>query len=251
MAESPAPLNLPDVQEVEFERNFIKMAVCELRFPTLLEFETKPPVRLQKDLRRDYPHYEPAQSVSVGPGVVDRETRYLFKSRKKEWTVAFRASAIALETTRYTNFEEFAQRLGNLIAKSRSLLDTDFFTRVGLRYIDEIPIEDGELAGWVRDDLVAPLIQGVYGTVEHFLQEVRGFMAIGRYTFRHGTVGSAQEKPKVYSLDFDFYEENVPFDSVLSRVSEFNQQSFRFFHWAIGPKALSRLGKATAKPGRT
>jgi uncharacterized protein (TIGR04255 family) len=244
-------LNLPDVQEVEFERNFIKMAVCELRFPTLLEFETKPPVRLQKDLRRDYPHYEPAQSVSVGPGVVDRETRYLFKSRKKEWTVAFRASAIALETTRYTNFEEFAQRLGNLIAKSRSLLDTDFFTRVGLRYIDEIPIEDGELAGWVRDDLVAPLIQGVYGTVEHFLQEVRGFMAIGRYTFRHGTVGSAQEKPKVYSLDFDFYEENVPFDSVLSRVSEFNQQSFRFFHWAIGPKALSRLGKATAKPGRT
>ena len=62
--------------------------------------------------------------------------------------------------------------------------------------------------------------------------------------------GSAQEKPKAYSLDFDFYEENVPFDSVLSMVSQFNQQSYRFFRWAIGPKALSRLGKATAKPGR-
>jgi uncharacterized protein (TIGR04255 family) len=250
LADSPTPLNLPEVQEVEFERNFIKTAVCELRFPTLLEFETKPPVQLQKELRKEYPYYEPGQSVGVGPGVVDRETRYLFKSRKKDWTVAFKASAIALETTRYTNFAEFSQRLGDLFTKSRTLLDTDFFTRVGLRYIDEIPIEDGELAGWVRDDLVPPLSQGVYGTVEQLLQEVRGFTAIGRYTFRHGMVGSTQEKLKVYSLDFDFYEENVPFDSVLSMVFQFNQQSYRFFRWAIGPKALSHLGKATAKPER-
>jgi hypothetical protein len=96
----------------------------------------------------------------------------------------------------------------------------------------------------------APLTQGVYGTAEQLLQEVRGFTAIGRYTFRHGMVGSAQEKPKVYSLDFDFYEENVPLDSMLSLVSQFNQQSYRFFRWAIGPKALNRLGNATAKPGR-
>lgn len=251
LAESLTSLNLPDVQEVEFERNFIKAAVCELRFPTLLEFETKPPVQLQKALRKDYPYYEPAQSVSVGPGVVNRETSYLFKARKKDWTVSFKASAIALETSRYSNFEEFSERLENLFATSRSLLDTDFFTRVGLRYIDEIPIEDGELAGWVRDELVAPLTQGVYGTVEHFLQEVRGFTAIGRYTFRHGMVGSAPEERKVYNLDLDFYDENVPFDSVLSMVSQFNQQSFRFFSWAIGPKARNRLGKAIAKPGRT
>ena len=72
-------------------------------------------------------------------------------------------------------------------------------------------------------------------------------MAIGRFTFRHGMVGSAQAKNKVYSLDFDLYEENVPFDSVLSMVSQFNQHSFRFFSWAIGPKARTRLGKATAK----
>ena len=73
---------------------------------------------------------------------------------------------------------------------------------------------------------------------------------MGRYTFRHGMEGLAQEEPKVYSVDFDFYEENVPFDSVLSMVSEFNQQNYRFFRWTIGHKALSLLGKPTAKPGR-
>ena len=52
-------------------------------------------MQLQKELRKDYPYYEPAQAVSVGAAVVDREARYLFRSRKKDWTVSFRASAIA------------------------------------------------------------------------------------------------------------------------------------------------------------
>ena len=241
-------LNLPEVPIVEFERNFIKAAVCELRFPTLLEFETKPPVQLQRELRKEYPYYEPEQSVSVIPGSVGHETRYLFKSRKKDWTISFRASAIGLETRHYTNFEEFFERLQSLLLKSQRLLDTDFFTRVGLRYIDEIPIEDQTIAGWITDLLVAPLAQNIYGSPEHFLQEVRGFTEIGGYTFKHGLKNSDQEKHQVYYLDFDFYEENVSFESVPSMVTQFNLLSFRFFRWVIGPKALNLLGKATDKP---
>jgi uncharacterized protein (TIGR04255 family) len=251
LAESLTTLTLPAVEEVVFERNFIKTAVCELRFPTLLEFETRPPVRLQKDLRKDYPLYEPQQSVSVGPGAVGHQARYLFKSRKQEWTVSFGVSAIALETSRYTSFEEFLGRLETLLTKSQPLLDSDFFTRVGLRYVNEIPIEDGVLSGWLRDDLVPPLTQGVYGTVERFLQEVRGFTDIGQYTFRHGIADTTRDQPKVYTLDFDFYEENVQSDTVLMLVSQFNQLNFRFFRWAIGPKALKFLGEATARHPRT
>jgi uncharacterized protein (TIGR04255 family) len=233
---------------VVFERNFIKTAVCELRFPTLLEFETQPPVQLQKGLRKDYPYYEPGEMVDVGPGAVNRETRYLFKSRKKDWTVSFKSSAIALETTRYTNFEEFLTRFQRLLTKSQPLLDTDFFTRIGLRYVNAISIEDDELSGWIRNDLVSSLIEGVYGSVEQFVQEVRGFTDIGRYTFKHGILSTRQTQPKVYNLDFDFYEENVHVDQVLPLIEQFNQLNFCFFRWAIGPKALERLGKETPRP---
>ena len=51
-------LTLPNVDRTRFEKNFIKTAVCELRFPALLEFETKPPVQLQKELRKDFPNYQ-------------------------------------------------------------------------------------------------------------------------------------------------------------------------------------------------
>ncbi len=248
MVESPTTLTLPDIEAVVFERNFIQTAVCELRFPTLLEFETQPPTQLQKALRKDYPYYEPRQAVNVRPETVNREARYLFKSRKKDWTISFKSYAIALETNRYTSFEEFLTRFRHLLTKSQPLLDTDFFTRVGLRYVDAIPVENDNLSGWVRDDLVPPLIKGVYGTVEQFAQEVRGFTDVGRYTFKHGTLAKTQDEPKVYHLDFDFYEENVQFDGVLPLIEQFNQLSFRFFQWAIGPKALERLGKVTVKP---
>jgi uncharacterized protein (TIGR04255 family) len=244
---TPAPLNLPQVEPVEYEKNFITTAVCELRFPALLEFETKSPSQLQKELRKEFPNYERRQSVSLGGGDPVKEVKHLFKSKKGDWIVSFRTWAIAIETSRYTSFEEFQGRLTNLLDISRPLLDTDFFTRIGLRYINEIPLEDGNPRGLIREDLVAPLVQGVYGDVTQFSQEIRGFLKTGGYTLRHG-LSDIEKGPRTYTLDFDFYEENVQYESVLPLVSDFNKQSFSFFSWAIGPKTLESLGKDIRKP---
>ena len=165
-------LTLPEVERAHFEKNFIKTAVCELRFPALLEFETKPPIQLQKELRREFPHYERQQSVSLGD-VQDKEARYLFRSRKGEWLVSFKASAISIETSRYTHFAEFFAQIQTVVTKSKPLLDTDFFTRVGLRYINELTIDDGKLEGWINDVLIGPLVEGVYGTVDRFVTSRR------------------------------------------------------------------------------
>jgi hypothetical protein len=51
-------LRLPEVERAQFKKNFINTAVCELRFPTILEYETKQPVELQRALRKEYPEYE-------------------------------------------------------------------------------------------------------------------------------------------------------------------------------------------------
>lgn len=79
LAESTSILTLPEVGRAHFENNFIKTAVCELRFPALLEFETKPPVQLQKELRKDFPHYERLQSVNLSD-LQEKEVKHLLKS---------------------------------------------------------------------------------------------------------------------------------------------------------------------------
>jgi uncharacterized protein (TIGR04255 family) len=155
--------------------------------------------------------------------------------------VLFKPWALALETTSYKRYSEFAERLDRLLKKTEKLLDSDFFTRVGLRFIDKIPIEDGEVAGWVRQELIAPLSEGVYGQVEKCQQEVRGFTSKARYTFRHGI----SEPGGPYVLDFDFYDENIEVEATLPLLEQFDREGFRFFSWAIGEKTREKLGKAT------
>jgi len=148
---------------------------------------------------------------------------------------SFRSSAIAIETSRYTHFEDFQQQVQLVLDKSKPLLDTDFFTRVGLRYINEVQIEDRKLDGWIREELIEPLVNGVYGTVDRFAQEVRGVTKNGKYSFRHGILGIEAHRRDLYTIDFDFYNENVEVNAVLPLISEFNKESFRFFsvgHWS-------------------
>jgi uncharacterized protein (TIGR04255 family) len=242
---TPLTLNLPDVGLVEYEKNFITQAVCELRFPALLEYETATPVQLQKQLRKDFPVYERQEGVSIGLEIAKRETKHVFKSRKGDLVVSFKPSAIALETARYKNFPDFRMQLEVLLERSKDLLDTDFFTRVGLRYINEIPIGEGNLGDWIRPELVAPLIAGTYGKISRFFQEVRGSTTTGQYSFRHGFPRVEKAEGMLYTLDFDFFDENVPFDSVLSKVTDFNRESFRFFCWTIAPKTRQLMGRET------
>jgi uncharacterized protein (TIGR04255 family) len=235
-------LNLPEVARAQFKKNFIKTAICELRFPALLEFESKPPTQLQKELRKEFPHYERQQAVNIGD-VNEKEIKHVLKSKKGEWLIAIRSYSIAVQTDRYTHFAEFSDMVKYTVNKALPFLDTDFFTRVGLRYVNEVCIEDGELLGWINDDLIAPIVHGVYGTVSRYIQEVRGATKSGQFTFRHGIAGLEEGKENIYLVDFDFYNANVQADDVIPMISNFNKEAFRFFQWAMGAKAQERLGK--------
>jgi uncharacterized protein (TIGR04255 family) len=254
MSNTEAVLRLPPAVRVQYERNYIRTAVCELKFPTLLEYEEKKPIKLATLLRKAYPHYEAERGVNIARGIVEKDiVRHVFLSKKRDWLVSFTSSALSLESKKYIRFEDLSGRLETLIDRTREFLDTDFYTRVGLRYINVIPMESDESAtrweGWVNPDLVKPWIDGTYGAVSHFIQEVAGATSAGQYTFRHGVGGTTSSGDPEYKLDFDFYKQDVPIDDTLGLVTEFNAINFQFFSWAAGPKAIARLGKATAKEG--
>ena len=160
----------------------MRLAVCELRFPTLLELETGSPTAFQKAVRHEYPIYERATDIALNPGTVTGSTAHRFRSKSGKWTVSFRQSTLSLETTAYNSFDEFEKRLHFVVSAAAKTMDTDFYTRVGLRYVNAIEVSQDGLAGWVNDDLVGPLVQGVYGSVDlKASQEVRGKTNLGGY----------------------------------------------------------------------
>lgn len=240
----------PKVDSVRYANNFIKTAVCELRFPALLDLEAKPPRIFQSKIRKLYPFYDTQFVDQMGDDQVAREHRYLFRSKDKHWTVAVKSFAIALETSKYTDFEEFFERFSKVIDHARDMIDADFFTRVGLRYINNIPMDSWEPTGWVRPELLSPFSTIPLGVPKNYGCIVTGDTENGKYTIRHGVKKDndikTQEVPQ-YTLDFDYYCENVEAAAVDARLKEFNKTNFALFSWCLGDKAKKLLGAAKPK----
>lgn len=243
-------LKVPNVERVEYERNFIQLAVCELKFPTVLEFETECPRDFQKALRKEYPHLEQGTRIELLPaGGRSGEKRYIFRSMDRDWSVTLRSSAVALETAAYRNFEDFLLRLQKVVEKIEPLIDTDFFTRVGLRYVNVIPV-DGDPTGWINPDLVKPLISDVFGKPAKYWQQISGTTDNGHLNINHGLQEDEEPDRRSYVLDFDFYRELVGIKELEDLLKSFNRQNFNLFRWAVESKAIDFLGQATKKEPR-
>ena len=233
-------LTLPAVDRVEFPRTYLQLVVCELRFPTILAFEDSPPVQFQSAIRKDYPYFEKGAKVSIGPGTMQGETRYIFHSRNKDFTVVFRASALSVETTKYTSFAGLKKRIESLVAIAKPFVDTEFFTRVGLRYINGLPVRE-DVDEWVNQDLVRPFAGGVFGTVNKYWLEVRGDTQNGEYSFRHGFPGGESAEAATYRLDFDLSKNDVAVSETIKLLDDLHTEAYKFFRWSIGPRVLREL----------
>ena len=243
-------LDVPHIESVTYQNNFITNAVCELRFPTLLGFDETALINVRKKLKRDYPLFEMGQSISVGgPDGLNKETHYYFYSKDRKWWVKFRSSAVTLETEDYKDFEDFSKRLEAVISASKDSIDTDFFTRVGLRYINLVPIKDNELSGWIRPELISSILTGALGTLRAIKSEVQGFIADGFYSFRHGLRINEKETgdKSSYFLDFDYFDENVEVGNAVDLVKKYNEVNFSFFQWCLAEKAVKELGPGKKK----
>lgn len=248
MTELIQSLNLPDVEPVQYERNFIDTAVCELKFPIILDWENKPPAAIQKVLRSDYPYHNIVHSIDVGLQQDESNKRVALQlqSRNKKWTVVIRSDAITLDTKSYLNFEDFSDKLEKIVNVVKDKIDSDFFTRVGLRYINIINYSPDEFEELINQDLVAPILKNVYGPIKEYYQRVSGYTDYGLFNFRHG-IKPNDTLNQDYFLDFDYFKEGVEIKEALDLVKKFHEYNFKFFHWALGKNALLKLGKATPK----
>lgn len=237
-------LNVPSAARARYPRNFIRQAVCELRFPTIFEIEdARPPEAFWKILRQDFPDHEVLANVNVRPGSVVTTNAHQFRSKRARWVVVLRPSAITLETARYDSFEEFEEQLRLVIAAAAKTVDSDFFTRVGLRYINVLPCQTDSIEGWLNEGLVLPLSQGVFGDVNLYWQQVHGKTESGGYTFQHGVNANDGQHPsqRGYVLDYDFFDQEVAVMDTLATVRKLHDLEFSLFSWTLGEKALGYL----------
>jgi uncharacterized protein (TIGR04255 family) len=151
--------------------------------------------------------------------------------------VTFRSTAIAIETTSYSEYHDLRKRLENVVAAAADVIDSDFFTRVGLRYVNVLPVTQRDAEGWVNPDLAAPLVKGIWGDVNEAWQQVRGVTSEGQYTIRHGY----PELDSGYVLDLDMFRTDVEVADLYSVLARLNADAYSLFSWCIGPKAIEYM----------
>lgn len=238
------PLSVDAVERKHFGRNFITQAVCEFRFPTLLELEgDQPPSDLAYALRKEFPTYQRLTNVKMGSGSVGQSNVHAFHSRKNRWSVNIRAASLALETSHYDSFEDFRGRIAFVLKAAEKTIDSDFFTRIGLRYINGVPCDRGEVGEWINPRLVDPLASGVFGDPEEYSQRVVGTTAMGGgFMFSHGLGTNSKTGKFEYLLDFDFFVEDVAVSDAMSVLQQLHDSEHALFRWTLGRKAEAHLG---------
>ncbi len=250
-------LSYPDV---EFERTGLKAVVCQLRYETLLRISYEPPITLQEGIRHMFPELEarkeaPTIALRLFEGRLEPEitlpgevpqgepTVWNFHSSDMTWTAGLSGSSLSLETSAYTNFQEFSDRFALLIqAFLAAYPSIDHFTRLGLRFVNIFDREQFGGNGWrfrfnptlmgIAAD--AHLGPSVTASVQQFTLSEEDWTI----TVRHGT-----EPGGDYRLDLDHsVAKSVATAEVLDRITSFNARLYNIFRWAISEEMYNDMG---------
>ncbi|WP_185735287.1 TIGR04255 family protein [Burkholderia cepacia] len=242
-----------------YQRTFLKQAVAEFRFPTLMELGgARPPAQFVAALRKEYPTLELGQEVTLTMGGESAGSinKHIFRSQKLDWTVSLKESAFSIETSKYPGFHEMKERVMHVVAAASKIIDSEFFTRIGLRYINVIDCgADPATAGWVNPELVAPLLSNHFQGIQEYAGRMNLSAEDGGCLLQHGirikqkTDKQQEEVWPDYLVDLDVFRNGVAIGDAAKALEAMHAQAFNVFDWAIGPAARNYLMET--RTGRT
>ena len=231
-----------------FSRNFLKQAVCELRFPTLMELgEQRPPASFVKALRKDYPHLDMNNEFKLGIGSAQAGSSniHILRSLKGNWSISLKENALTVETTNYTGFEHLRARILQAVEATKGFIDSDFFTRIGLRYINLLRSENDDVTNWINPVLIEPIASEKFTGINDFGGRIQLLAPDGGCIFQHGiqlTTAKPDNAPDVeYMIDIDTYRTEVSLANTAAAIDVMHHQAFDLFDWAITEKAREFL----------
>lgn len=156
-----------------YRKNQLGEVICQLRFPEILTIGANLPVDFQEAIRDEFPIYSsrkenPAPKLTGAPGNIQLQkqepvTNYQFASADGIWRVNLTSKFISLSCSRYTRWEDFAQKLDKPLAAFIKIYKPAFFERVGLRYLNFFSRKALELEGTPFSELFSPSYLGILG----------------------------------------------------------------------------------------
>jgi uncharacterized protein (TIGR04255 family) len=244
--------------------NPLKVVVAQVRFP-LTHALADPAIHaaIQRSLAPRFPlALDAVQEVTFavtpqGPtSPTVEQTAIRFGDGEAQRTVAIGPAMASFETTRYVDWESFRPDVEQVLQLVAEHGAPTTFTRLGLRYVDELAIEgvatiDG-WAGLLSDDLLGKpdgLLRDP--RLVETSQQGRIRIADDEVRFRHGLVprkGPNGAEGSVYVIDTDISTSvngRWDIEALLGRLDRYHAWMTNVFGRSLTPGGIERLGGTT------
>ncbi len=251
---------LPQYEPERLSQSPLSLVVAQIRFPPVLSIQTdeKSLASFQDRLRDRYPYLSIGQQIgiNIGPQGVEQQTAsgkiYQFADVDREWIVSLTVDSVALEARRYTDYDDFSERLMRLMAAVKDVYRIEVRQRLGLRYINEIRHPNASaISDWVplirRELLGLASNSDMASSISSSMQELSLSLRDGGLTIRHGhfpegtTVAplpgdAPKDQGAFYLLDLDAFDEqgrDLDNHTLDELFRSYNHTMFQIFRWLV------------------
>lgn len=265
-------LKLPDVPHTIYQTSPLVLALCQVRFASVLSVADPTFVApFQRALLDRYPMTKPQEQVDIEVNIVEGEPQVIrgspfrtwrFTDTEDNWAAILTHDFLALETRRYEHFEDFIGQLRFLLEALIEHIKPAIGTRLGLRYINEIRSDNCDWSTIIKRNLLGPLaIEGISQSVEQAVQELLlRFPKDQGVNIRHGHLpqgttvqphlGDQVSTRPFYLLDYDVFQEFTPpnilrmnADDICALVAEYHETIYQLFRWSVTDQFTATLGE--------
>ncbi|KLI96927.1 TIGR04255 family protein, partial [Luteimonas sp. FCS-9] len=162
------------------------------------------------------------------------------------WLATIKHSSVSIENSGYDGYADLRRRVLQLVSAVEEIIESDVWTRVGLRYINAIDVHGDPAEGWVNDALVGPLQSDAFAVVSDYSGRIASAVDGGGCLLQHGLrfnedQSGAENQYMTYVFDFDVYRNEVAVQDTAAALDDIHAQAFNLFDWCLGPKAREQL----------
>jgi uncharacterized protein (TIGR04255 family) len=242
-------MNLPEVPRVIYKKTSLREVICQFRFPPILKIGVSEPADFQEEIRQRFPIYRLRQETET-LGIPEQfkeiilpklPKSYDFLDESENSLITLTRDFLAISTKSYDRFENFIDIVDLALKALNKTYDPNFFTRIGLRYIDVINRDflnikeinwnelldkcfAGELAGDLSENIAETKSESIYifewGALhcQHGLREIGG-------------------EGKCYLIDNDFFKDTrTNYNEIQEILRRFNEYERKFLRHCITEK---------------
>lgn len=228
---------------VKYEKSPLVEALCQVRYQRVLSIDINLPSEFQERIDAQYPVLSAIErGIRAGEESSKLQTAFEFGSEGGHWKVTLTSEFIALSTNKYSDWEEFSERLDHVLSAFSEAYGERRVTRIGLRYKNVILPSHLGVSGEPWNALLRSSLLGLLseGNVENVafdnasVVEEDDLKACLKSSLIEVTSEEKHEDAALIDIDC-WREKNVPCDreKIIKTFDSLNRVANSAFRWSI------------------